>query len=69
MQTGLSCLNLGLENKVEEINRAGVELIRRVAMASFKEVIIAGDVGPLGVRLAPFGRVQLDEARKVFRNK
>lgn len=56
----------GLENKVDEINRAGVELIRRVALASFKEVIIAGDVGPLGVRLAPFGRVQLDEARKVF---
>ena len=56
----------GLEDKVHEINTAGVELVRRVAMASFKEVLIAGDVGPLGVRLAPFGKVQLEEARKVF---
>jgi methionine synthase / methylenetetrahydrofolate reductase(NADPH) len=56
----------GLENKVAEINRAGVDLARRVVMASFKEVFIAGDVGPLGVRLAPFGRVQPDQARQVF---
>ena len=56
----------GLEDKVYEINTAGVELVRRVAMASFKEVLIAGDVGPLGVRLAPFGKVQLDDARIVF---
>ena len=35
-------------------------------MASFREVLIAGDVGPLGVRLAPFGRVQPDQARQVF---
>ncbi len=48
----------GLEDKVGEINRAGVELARRVALASYKEVLVAGDVGPLGVRLAPFGRVQ-----------
>jgi methionine synthase I (cobalamin-dependent) len=32
---------------------AGVELARRVVLASFKPVLIAGDVGPLGVRLAP----------------
>ncbi len=56
----------GLEDKVAEINRAGVELARRVAMASFKDVLIAGDVGPLGVRLAPFGRVQPEQARQVF---
>lgn len=56
----------GLENKVKEINRAGVELARRVVMASFREVLIAGDVGPLGVRLAPFGRVQPEQARQVF---
>ncbi len=56
----------GLENKVTEINTRGVELARRVVLASFREVLIAGDVGPLGVRLAPFGRVQLDEAREAF---
>ena len=56
----------GLEDKVAEINRAGVELARRVVLASFKDVLIAGDVGPLGVRLAPFGRVQPEQARAAF---
>jgi homocysteine S-methyltransferase len=56
----------GLQDKVAEINRAGVELARRVVSASFKEVLVAGDVGPLGVRLAPFGRVQPEQARQVF---
>lgn len=56
----------GLEDKVGDINRAGVELAKRVILASFREVLIAGDVGPLGVRLAPFGRVQMEQAQQVF---
>lgn len=59
----------GLEDKVDEINRAAVELARRVVLASFKDVLIAGDIGPLGVRLVPFGRVQLEEARDAFREQ
>ncbi len=56
----------GLGDKLVEINRAGVELAKREAGASLKEVLIAGDVGPLGVRLAPFGRVQPEQARAAF---
>jgi homocysteine S-methyltransferase len=56
----------GLQDKVAEINRLGVELARRVVLASFKDVLVAGDVGPLGVRLAPFGRVQPEQARQAF---
>ncbi len=56
----------GLADKVAEINRAGVELCRRAISASFKDVMIAGDVGPLGVRIAPYGRVQPEEARAAF---
>ncbi len=56
----------GLADKLVEINTAGVELARRAVLASFKEVLIAGDVGPLGVRLAPFGRVQAEEAQAAF---
>ncbi len=56
----------GLENQTAQINAAAVELARRVILASFKDVLIAGDIGPLGVRLAPFGRVQLEEARQAF---
>ena len=56
----------GLQDEVAEINRAGVELAKRVVAASFKNVLIAGDVGPLGVRIAPFGRVKPEEARAAF---
>lgn len=56
----------GLGDKVVEINKAGVELARRVVAASFKNVFVAGDVGPLGVRIAPYGRVSLEEAHAAF---
>lgn len=55
-----------LQDRVGEINRAGVELAKRAVAASFKDVYIAGDIGPLGVRLAPFGRVQPEQARQAF---
>ncbi|GIL12645.1 MAG: bifunctional homocysteine S-methyltransferase/methylenetetrahydrofolate reductase [Chloroflexota bacterium] len=57
----------GLENQVAEINRAGVTLARRVIDASFRDdVYLAGSVGPLGVRLKPFGRIQPEAARAAF---
>ena len=56
----------GLGRQVNEINRMGVELARRTVAASFKDVLVAGDIGPLGVRIAPFGRVQPDEAAEAF---
>ncbi|MEW6241046.1 MAG: bifunctional homocysteine S-methyltransferase/methylenetetrahydrofolate reductase [Chloroflexota bacterium] len=56
----------GLEDQVADINRAGVELARRVVADSARDVLVAGDVGPLGVRIAPFGRVQPDIARAAF---
>jgi methionine synthase I (cobalamin-dependent)/5,10-methylenetetrahydrofolate reductase len=56
----------GLEDKLVEINTAGVDLARRSVLASFKEVWIAGDVGPLGIHLAPFGKVQPEQARQIF---
>jgi len=56
----------GLEEKATAINQAGVELARRVVLATSKDVLVAGDIGPLGVRLAPFGRVQPAQARQAF---
>ncbi|MEP7135740.1 MAG: bifunctional homocysteine S-methyltransferase/methylenetetrahydrofolate reductase [Chloroflexota bacterium] len=56
----------GLQDDVIEINKASVDLAKRVVSASFKDVLVAGDVGPLGVRIAPFGRVQPEEAREAF---
>jgi homocysteine S-methyltransferase len=54
----------GLEKQTHEINQAGVDLARRVASRS--TALVAGDVGPLGVRIAPFGRVQPEQARLAF---
>jgi methionine synthase / methylenetetrahydrofolate reductase(NADPH) len=59
----------GLENKVAEINQSAVELARRLAVSSSRNVLVAGDIGPLGIRLAPFGRVQPEQARQVFREQ
>jgi len=56
----------GLADHVVQINKASVDLAKRVVSASFKEVLVAGDVGPLGVRIAPFGRVQPEQARAAF---
>ncbi len=56
----------GLDDKAAQINTAGVELAKKTVEAAFKDILVAGDVGPLGVRLAPFGRVQLEQAREAF---
>jgi homocysteine S-methyltransferase len=56
----------GLLEKMETIIKSGVALAKQAVSESKRNVLVAGDVGPLGVRLAPFGRVQLEDARKVF---
>ncbi|MCB8927274.1 MAG: bifunctional homocysteine S-methyltransferase/methylenetetrahydrofolate reductase [Ardenticatenaceae bacterium] len=59
----------GLQNQVREINRAAVNIARRVIDSAFREVWLAGSVGPLGVRLAPLGRVPLTEAAEAFQEQ
>jgi len=49
--------------RLEEINRAGVELARRAAGA---KAYVAGSVGPLGALLWPFGVTRPAQARDVF---
>jgi len=56
----------GLTHQVVDINRAGVSLARRVVDASFKDVFVAGSVGPLGQRLTPLGRLGHKEAHSAF---
>ena len=56
----------GMEGSLEKINIAAVEIARRAASTAGRQVFIAGDIGPLGARLAPFGRIQLPEAREIF---
>ncbi len=56
----------GLEAGVDRINQAGVSLVRQAIAELGKEAFVAGDVGPLGVRLAPYGKVQPEHARLAF---
>ncbi len=59
----------GLEELLVEINQTGIDIARRVVRSSKKDVLVAGDVGPLGIQLAPFGRVQVDQAREAFKEQ
>jgi homocysteine S-methyltransferase len=59
----------GLESKLSQINIAGVELARQAIEQTGVEALIAGSVGPLGVRMAPFGRVKPEEAYEAFREQ
>src|SRR5438552_11286838 len=56
----------GLAAQVAEINRAAAKIAREVAE---DDLLVAGAVGPLGIRLEPFGPTSLEEARAVFREQ
>jgi homocysteine S-methyltransferase len=56
----------GLESQVAEINRAAAKIAREVAE---DDLLVAGAVGPLGVRLEPLGPTSLEEARVAFREQ
>ncbi len=56
----------GLQDEVTAVNKAAVNIAKKVIESAFKDVLIAGSVGPLGVRLAPLGRVSLAEAEEAF---
>ena len=53
----------GLESAVGELNLAGVRLARE---AAGDRAWVAGAMGPLGVRIEPFGHISREEARRVF---
>ena len=50
----------GLERRVREINLAGAHIGRSAAGAG---VYVAGAIGPLGIRIEPWGKTGIDEAR------
>ena len=59
----------GLETRLGETCSAAVRLARSEADAAGRPVLVAGSIGPLGVRLAPFGRVQPEHAVAAFRRQ
>jgi homocysteine S-methyltransferase len=53
----------GLEGQVRDINLAAAKL---ASQAAGDRSLVAGAVGPLGVRLEPYGPTSLEEARDAF---
>jgi methionine synthase I (cobalamin-dependent)/5,10-methylenetetrahydrofolate reductase len=56
----------GIESELRNINMAAVEIARR---AAGDNVYVAGAMGPLGIRIEPYGPMGVDEARDVFRDQ
>ena len=54
----------GLGASVTSLNAAGVELARRAGAE-----LVGGSIGPIGIRLAPYGRLRLDDARDAYREQ
>jgi homocysteine S-methyltransferase len=56
----------GLEGKLREINIAAARIARE---AAGDKVFVAGAIGPLGLRIEPFGPTSFDEARDMFKEQ
>ncbi|MDF2771394.1 MAG: homocysteine methyltransferase [Geminicoccaceae bacterium] len=56
----------GLEAQVRDINHAAARLAREVAG---DDHLVAGAVGPLGVRIEPYGPTSVDDACEAFREQ
>jgi homocysteine S-methyltransferase len=56
----------GLEGKLREINIAAARIAQE---AAGDKVFVAGAVGPLGLRIEPFGPTSFDEARDMFKEQ
>ena len=62
----LKLRGFGLGDQVHAINLAGARLARAAAGDT---AYVAGAIGPLGVRIEPWGKTGLDEARDYFREQ
>ncbi|HEX6939762.1 MAG TPA: homocysteine S-methyltransferase family protein, partial [Longimicrobiales bacterium] len=56
----------GLEDRVEEFNVRAAQLARE---AAGERALVGGSIGPLGIRIEPFGPTSLDDARAYFREQ
>lgn len=56
----------GLENKLREINVAAAQIARK---AAGDKVFVAGAIGPLGLRIEPYGPTSFDEAKDMFKEQ
>ena len=58
--------SFGLADALHEINVEGARIARR---AAGDRAYVAGSIGPLGIRIEPWGKTGVDEAREYFREQ
>ncbi len=58
--------SFGLDRDLHAINAAGARIARDAARRS---VWVAGAIGPLGIRIEPWGKIGVDEAERYFREQ
>jgi len=58
--------SFGLAERVHDVNLEGARIARR---AAGEEAYVAGSIGPLGIRIEPWGKTGVDEAREYFREQ
>jgi methionine synthase / methylenetetrahydrofolate reductase(NADPH) len=56
----------GLAEQIREINIQGARIARETAG---ENVFVGGAMGPLGIRIEPWGKTAIDEARVIFREQ
>src|SRR5437762_11804878 len=56
----------GLADRVSAINAQGAKIARHAAR---DQVYVAGAIGPLGIRVEPWGKTGVDEAEEMFREQ
>jgi methionine synthase / methylenetetrahydrofolate reductase(NADPH) len=56
----------GLADQMRDINIQGAKIARE---AAGKDVFVGGAIGPLGIRIEPWGKTSIDEARGIFREQ
>jgi len=58
--------SFGLADKLHAINEQGAKIARHAAR---EQAYVAGAIGPLGIRIEPWGKTGVDEAREYFREQ
>jgi methionine synthase / methylenetetrahydrofolate reductase(NADPH) len=56
----------GLADRVHAINASGARIARHAAR---DQAYVAGAIGPLGIRVEPWGKTGVDEAEEIFREQ
>src|SRR3989442_11277462 len=56
----------GLAERLHAINAQGAKIARHAAL---EHAYVAGAIGPLGIRIEPWGKTGVDEAREFFREQ